>query len=410
MLTTKDMNGQTVLKLFDDGIHIDEKLPKWVHADKYLKEKKEKEKKEKEPVEIEAEPMHYRVLDTATTPDSTTNTSYFRNIPQTFIVYNSADPYELRGDVKFDEIASASLLELTALIKSKELNNILSGYGGMHYQGTSNSTIVVNETKEKIEKSTNFIQKALLKLKLAKLQKNEKEYEFDVIEFFKSVKLTSKESRETYRDRVSNYLKAIHNAHAIGQVALLEKLVKELIANKFESELYATGNYYVITEEQVLDFAKKTNGKGVDLTYIKNFTRPIPEDVVEKLVKANELEVFDNYVIMHYDPKGESKKPTEKEIAKKKDPILFGVISGSRKLYYIADWIDEYCNLTLEKFVETLDIKKEDLLLDGPKKDEPKPEETKDDAPKEDKPKKKSGGRKKKKDEGPTGGHMELDA
>ena len=412
MLTTKDMNGQTVLKLFDDGIHIDEKLPKWIHADKYLKEKKEQEKKKKSEKGEEEEAKVYRVLDagTSTTPDSTSNYFSYQNIPQTFIVYNSADPYELRGDVKFDEIASASLLELTALIKSKELNNILSGYGGMHYSGTNNATIVVNETKEKIEKSTNFIQKALLKLKLARLKKNEKEYEFDVIEFFKSVKLTSKESRETYRDRVSNYLKAIHNAHAIGQVALLEKLVKELIANKFESELYATGNYYVITEEQVLDFAKKTTGKGVELTYIKNFTRPIPEDVVAKLVKANELEVFDNYVIMHYDPKGEAKKPTEKEIAKKKDPILFGVISGSRKLYYIADWIDEYCNLTLEKFVETLDIKKEDLLLDGPKKDEPAPEEPKDDAPKEEKPKKKSGGRKKKKEDGPTGGHMTLDA
>lgn len=41
----------------------------------------------------------------------------------------------------------------------------------------------------------------------------------------------------------------------------------------------------------------------------------------------------------------------------KKDPILFGVIRNSDKLYYIADWVDEYCDLTLEKMFETLQDK-----------------------------------------------------
>ena len=399
MITTKDMNGNEVLKLFEDGVHIDEKLPKWVHAANYLKEK---EKDKEVPERINTGARTYRVI-AEVTPDATTNTSSVWNMPQTMTVYNTADPYEIKDDVKFDEIASASLLELAALIKSKELNNILSGYGGMHY-GVNNSTpvITITETEQKLEKAKSPLTKAFLKLKLAYLKKVEKQYEFDVIEFFKQVKLTSKESKESYRDRVSKYLKAIHNANSVGQTALVEKLVKELIANKFESELYATGNYYVVTEEQVLDFIKKakavTTGpdrsKDICLTYVKNYTRPIPDEVIEKLQEANKLEVFDNYVIMHYDPKKENSKPTEKEIAKKKDPILFGVISGSRKLYYITDWIDEFCTLTLEKFVDTLGIKKEDLLADKPEK----VEEPKEEKPKK-APSKKRSTTKKKKDE-----------
>jgi hypothetical protein len=28
------------------------------------------------------------------------------------------------------------------------------------------------------------------------------------------------------------------------------------------------------------------------------------------------------------------------------------LIKGSKKLYYICDWVDEYCDLTLDKVVE----------------------------------------------------------
>lgn len=36
---------------------------------------------------------------------------------------------------------------------------------------------------------------------------------------------------------------------------------------------------------------------------------------------------------------------------KRKDPILFGVIAGSNKLYFIGDWIDEYCDLRFDDVV-----------------------------------------------------------
>jgi hypothetical protein len=66
------------------------------------------------------------------------------------------------------------------------------------------------------------------------------------------------------------------------------------------------------------------------------------------------LKIFDNYVILHFDPEGKSTQLTEEEIRRKKDPILFGVFGESRRLYFIGDWKDEFCDLTLEELIKTL--------------------------------------------------------
>ena len=57
---------------------------------------------------------------------------------------------------------------------------------------------------------------------------------------------------------------------------------------------------------------------------------------------------------MHYDPNKEASEMTEKEVEDKKDPILFGLIQGSDKLYFVGDWIDDVCDLTFDELVEVL--------------------------------------------------------
>jgi hypothetical protein len=92
------------------------------------------------------------------------------------------------------------------------------------------------------------------------------------------------------------------------------------------------------------------------LTWIKNYARMIPEDVIEAKKKFDGSELFDNYVILHFDKFDNSTQMTKAEVEKAKDPILFGVLKGTRNLYYIGDWIDEYCDLTLDKFLSTLEM------------------------------------------------------
>lgn len=47
----------------------------------------------------------------------------------------------------------------------------------------------------------------------------------------------------------------------------------------------------------------------------------------------------------------------EKKVEKERDPILFGsfidrtVDEMSQRMYYLGDWVDEYCDLTLDKLV-----------------------------------------------------------
>lgn len=70
---------------------------------------------------------------------------------------------------------------------------------------------------------------------------------------------------------------------------------------------------------------------------------------------------------MYYDKEAKSYKQTEaekeSERRKRTDPILFGLISGSKNLYYIADWIDEYCDLTLEEFLKVSGLEKKAIEI-----------------------------------------------
>ena len=85
-----------------------------------------------------------------------------------------------------------------------------------------------------------------------------------------------------------------------------------------------------------------------------------------KKIEADRLEVFDNYVVLHYDPDKKASDMTESEKKVAKDPILFGVIFGSDRLYYIGDWIDpDFCDLVWSDIENIFSGKPEVLKLTG---------------------------------------------
>lgn len=187
--------------------------------------------------------------------------------------------------------------------------------------------------------------------------------------FFVSLKY-NKEQLEKIDDRLDNYKKLLKNAIDAGQKALEEQLIKEIEIIGFESQLYALNYTKVVTEEQLVKFVKQTE-RGLRLDWIKNFTRVLPESVLKKKVEMDTHKIFDNWLILHYDEANKSNAKTEKEKKvekeKKKDPILFGVIKGSRKLYFVDDWIDELCDLQLKDIAKELgasEMKKSELTKD----------------------------------------------
>lgn len=192
---------------------------------------------------------------------------------------------------------------------------------------------------------------------------------FDVIHFFSEVKNLTVEESEKYRDRIEEYINCIGYTEKSGQVALKERLFEQLIINKYESILYSKGMYKAISEETLVKLAQNSP-KALGIDYIKNYTRSIPVDAIKKKIDADKLEVFDNFCILHYDPSGEvygkTNEEKKEEVRRAKDPILFGMISGSKKLYYICDWVTPDDDLTMDKVVEILgkEIVENDFLKD----------------------------------------------
>lgn len=167
--------------------------------------------------------------------------------------------------------------------------------------------------------------------------------------------LRNQQELDFVADRMTSYDNSIAKAKLAGQIALSEQLLQARKIYAYETELFAIDRKKFIDEKRVVEFAKDCE-KGLCLTWLKNYTRAIPDAVLEQKMILDKHRIFDAYVVMHYDPEKKSIKQTEAEkaaeLAKRKDPILFGIIHGSRKLYFVGDWKDELCDLTFDAFVQ----------------------------------------------------------
>ena len=216
--------------------------------------------------------------------------------------------------------------------------------------------------------------KSWIKLKAAEIlfpDKRIKKIRYQSVdEFFNDVKDSIKKL-EVNPNSVEFYTNAIETAKNNGQIAFLEILRDKKDGVLAEAKLLEVGEIKYVTEEDVVKFYKKANlgSKMLKLTWMKNYARMIPDDVIENKKKYDVLELFDNYVIMHFDKNDTSTQMTKAEVEKAKDPILFGVLKGTRNLYFIGDWIDEYCDLTLDKFLSTLEMEEARKLSEESMKD-----------------------------------------
>jgi len=184
----------------------------------------------------------------------------------------------------------------------------------------------------------------------------EHESPLSIEQFFASVKNTAEELKAV-EERARGYEQATISAKRSGQTALYEKLQFGLTAARNEAQLIGMGLPKYITEERIVAFYKQSK-KGLRFDWVRHFLRPIPDEIVAKKARADELHLFDNYAVLHYDPKEKSFAETEADKiakeARKRDPILFGLMQGRRILYFVGDWVDEVCDLTLDQIADAL--------------------------------------------------------
>ena len=174
-------------------------------------------------------------------------------------------------------------------------------------------------------------------------------------EFFDEVKDNVSEfpKLEEHIDYINEKMAILQKS---GQIDMMLKFKERLQLIESEIKVRDGGFKHFVTEDNIVKFVLKSV-RGLKLDYILKFDRIIPEDVVATKDKAEELLIFDNYVVLHYDPaSAELLKKEVQATEEKKDPILFGLIKGSNKLYFIDDWIDEFCDLTFDKLIEAIEI------------------------------------------------------
>lgn len=167
---------------------------------------------------------------------------------------------------------------------------------------------------------------------------------------------------------------AEHQLRVSGQYELADRVHATKGVLEAEITLVNAGSLKYISEEQVVSLMLKSE-KGIRLEYLRYYSNILPTDVAKKKILFDGLLVFDNYCVLYYDP-GTAKfsivKEKEDDAARRarRDPILFGMIKGSRKLYYIADWVTADDDLTLDK-LETIigekafDIGKQEFATTG---------------------------------------------
>jgi hypothetical protein len=183
----------------------------------------------------------------------------------------------------------------------------------------------------------------------------------------------------TYKRRLKKIEQLVAKYQKLGHNALAEQFRRRIVEATKLAEVAGAGIKFMIDREFV-DSRRFMIRKGqISRTRLDEFTRVVPDKVLKKVQAMRKLGVFDDFLVYHYwDDEVAAKlqklqKMSQKEqeaMADRKDPILFGVCNGvPEQLFFIADWDDEYCDLTFDELVKSLKVKKGDLAL-------PTPEET----------------------------------
>ncbi len=316
-------NAKNRLRIFENAIVYDKELPKFKTLEEYKRAHRSDDKMS---------------MNTFVFPNT-------NNEPIEIMSYENLKNYFLsKTEINIKDFN----IDITE--KMRDIANKTKGNARFTVEDSSMMTITDNRKKSLVDNIKDFFSKKIQQNKEKKIANK-----FDVVKFFSDVKLSAEDEATKYRDRLAEYVNCIGIAEKSGQIALKEKLFNNLVINKYETILFSKGLVKAVTEETIVKLAKDSP-KALALDYIQNYIRNIPISVIKKKLEIDQLEIFDNYVILHYDPNGVSYAQTnkEKEEKKKRDPIMFGVIEGSTKLYYIDSWEDEYCDLTWDKMVDII--------------------------------------------------------
>lgn len=190
------------------------------------------------------------------------------------------------------------------------------------------------------------------------IKENKNEVEITPYEYFQKVKdKVQSMDDEKLAKAYTNAIKLAERYKRTGQTKALRKLKFHIESIIKERKALEAGITKFVYKSDIEEYIQKVASKQVVVLDLKSFERNMPDEIIEALEKVKDI--FDEFYVVCTDYTGEISKQVNKE-RREKDPILFGAFLDRNKntinerFYYIGDWIDEYCDLTLEKMVSEM--------------------------------------------------------
>ena len=191
---------------------------------------------------------------------------------------------------------------------------------------------------------------------------------------------------ESINKQIKEITEQLTIAEELEQEILCEKLkfIKRILIKErdiIESGV-VDGKYIYLSD--LRKYISSVEGKQTSTIELTNFDRVIPLENAKKIKEVKDAKIFDKILIVYNPPiiDGEkeysaSEKAIIKDKAARRDPIAFGyfrheykvgsnsdvsmnvpreikITDFSDKLYYITDWEDEFCDLSLSKLISAM--------------------------------------------------------
>lgn len=151
-----------------------------------------------------------------------------------------------------------------------------------------------------------------------------------------------------------NCLEMLNKYKITGQTKGMQKLMFHIECIEKEREIVKAGIDTFVYRDDIEFYIDNVADDVVKIIDIQSYEREIPDEIVEIIELVGGM--FDQLYIVFTDYTGDVERQVEEE-RRSKDPILFGVFQNRStrsvidRFYYLGDWVDEYCDLTLDKLV-----------------------------------------------------------
>lgn len=169
---------------------------------------------------------------------------------------------------------------------------------------------------------------------------------------------------------IDNALKMMNKCKITKQTAMAKELAHQAELALRELHAAEKGFNIFINRKDIEKYIDNVEGKAIKLIELDNYIREIPDECIEKISEASDI--FDKLYICFTDYTDKVAKKVAKE-RRAKDPIVFGAfldtdeenntkIYVENRLFFICDWVEEKCDLTLEELIRDVkDKTQEDI-------------------------------------------------